>query len=369
MTINQFAPVYGYRGGPSSRPRFGWDRAPSYGGFGAIVTPGTSTYPSQDGTFTIVRGSGQHYGNGLIDGWLIAGTQADGNYALDDNNTGSIVDANTVGRSYKVGSELQKFLDDTPNSPEYKAWLVTQRQQDEAANPKLKAYDDSLRAWAQSQQPPVSVDPLYGFATNFDMSQAPAAVQNAYADFTGHPIPQAPPPPPGPNIYLVGGLTFEDDGTVLDGQTHQPTGQKLTPDQVHSLLTTGALPASSGPPASSPTQTAPASQPASSPPPASSAAQPSSPPSSGGGATLGDQLNAANPSPGSPVSSMPVSSGGGAFAPSGAAVDLTPSGAPATLAPSSAGSTGAVGGFPLWGWLALGGGALLLLSSRRKGRR
>ena len=244
--------VYGFGRAPSKAVYVGAGGLPDgWRGLSGIVTPGSSTYPSQDGTFTIIRGTGPHYGNGLIDGYIVAGTLSSGIYALDDNSTGSEVNEAGLPRQYKVGSELQKFLDDTPTSPEYYDYLKQQRALDEANNPKLKAYDDALRQWATAQQPPVNVDPTYGFATNFDPSQAPDYVQKAYGDFTGHPIPPPPPPPSGPSVYLIAGVRFDENGVIYDG-TGAPTGQKLTPDEVHSLLSTGALPASSSAPSTTP---------------------------------------------------------------------------------------------------------------------
>lgn len=315
-------------------------------GFGAIVTPGQSTYPSQDGTFTIVRGTGAHYGNGLIDGWLIAGQTAAGYYALDDNNTGSMVDDQTVGRRYKVGSEYDAFVNSTPTSPEYLAWLVLQRQQQEQANPRLKAYDDALRAWAQSQQPPVAVDPVYGFATNFSMDSAPLAVQQAYAAFTGNPIPQPPPPPSGPAVYLVGGLRFDDAGNLYNGDGSLIAGVKLTAAEVSSLKSTGKLPAGDpGPFASSSSSSS-----SSTPPPASSSSSSSAPPpantsSSAPPTTTGGASDGTQPATAAGTSTVLDAGGGGGGVPMQVAADGGSSTPAATVAaPSSSGiSWGIVG--------------------------
>jgi hypothetical protein len=341
-------------------------------GLGAIVTPGTSVYPSQDGTFAIVRGTGAHYGNGLIDGWLIAGAQADGYYALDDNNTGSIVDEQTVGRKYKIGSEYDAFVNSTPTSPEYLAWLVLQRQQQEQANPKLKAYDDALRAWAQSQQPPVAVDPVYGFATNFSMDAAPLAVQQAYAAFTGNPIPEPPPPPPGPNIYLQGGFAFDDSGNLYDGTGKVIAGVKLTSAEVASLLSTGHLPAgdagpygssssssspprASSPPASSSSSTPPTTQTSSSAPATQTGgASDGSTPGTAAGASTGGGSTGLNLPSG--TSAVDVSGGGG-----GAPMAVAADGSPAAAAPSSSSM-----GWGLGLLLAAGIAGAAILSTRRR---
>lgn len=330
-------------------------------GLAGLVTPGTSVYRSQDGTFSIVRGTGAHYGNGLIDGWIIGGQTADGYYALDDNNTGSMVSDQTVGRRYKVGSEYDTFVNSTPTSPEYLAYLVQQRLEQEAANPRLKAYDDSLRAWAQSQQPPVSVDPIFGFATNFSMASAPLAVQQAYAAFTGNPIPQPPPPPSGPAVYLVGGFRFDNAGNLYNGDGSLISGVKLTAAEVSSLLSTGSLPAGDSGPYGSKTSSPPPPPPpppatssSSSPPPPTSSSS-SAPPATTGGASDGT----------TPATGAGGSSGGGAApfnAPGGGAFDVGGGGTvtPAAVAPSSM-SWGVVG------LLAAGViGAAVLASGRRR---
>lgn len=343
-------------------------------GFGAIVTPGSSTYPSQDGTFTIVRGTGAHYGNGLIDGFIIAGAQANGFYALDDNNTGSILSDQQVGRQYKIGSEYDAFVNSTPTSPEYIAYEIALRLQQEAANPRLKAYDDSLRAWAQSQQPPVAVDPTYGFATNFDLAQAPSAVQVAYANFTGNPIPPPPPPPARPAQYLVLGVRFDDAGNVYDGSGNPIAGEHLTAAEVAALKSSGALPAgdtgpawfpghtSAPPPATSSSSSSPPPQQQTSAPPATSS---SAPPGTTGGASDGTTpATAAGSSSTSPPAGGGSSSGGGG---GGGGFDTTPSGSPVSVA-----ATPAAGSIP-WGMIGLlaagVAGAVVLSRAHSKGGR
>jgi hypothetical protein len=334
-------------------------------GFGAIVTPGQSTYPSQDGTFTIVRGTGTHWGNGLIDGWIIGGATADGYYALDSNDTGSMVDDQTVGRRYKVGSEYDAFVNSSETSPEYIAYEISLRLQQEAANPRLKAYDDALRAWAQSQQPPVQVDPVYGFATNYDPAQAPMAVQVAFADFTGNPIPQPPPPPAGPAEYVQGGVRFDDAGNVYDSSGNLIAGEKLTPAEVASLKATGSLPAGDTGPAWFPGHTT-----ALTPPPQQQPAQPpatssSAPPGATGGASDGSSpaTGAGSSSTSQPAGPQPGSSGP-TFQPSGGPMTL-PTDVAAAAAPSS-------GSIP-WGMVGLIGagivGAVVLSRAHSKGGR
>lgn len=280
---------------PAGRRRRVIGRTYGFGspGFGlsGIVTPGTSTYPSDDGSFTIVRGSGEHWGNGLIGGqYIIAGTGGT-YYDLSDNNTGGLLDPASAPK-YKIGGELQRFLDSTYTSPEYYQYLRDQRAQQEQANPKLKEFDDALRRWA-AEQPGIPVDPVFGFPTA-SIEQGPDYVAAAYADFTGNPIKQAPPPPQGPAMYLVAGILFGDDGTVYDQSTHQPTGQKLTPDQVTALKTTGQLPSSSTPAPSQP--------------------QPAVPGSPG----------YATPAPSAPPNATPVPPSSSAPFPSSSAPDLVP---------------------------------------------
>jgi hypothetical protein len=332
-------------------------------GFGAIVTPGTSTYPSQDGTFAIVRGSGSRWGNGLIDGWLIAGTTLDGYYALDSNDTGLIVDDQTVGRRYKVGSEYDAFVNSSETSPEYIAYEIALRQQQEQQNPKLKAYDDALRRWAISQQPPVSVDPVYGFATGYDASQAPPDVQAAYADFTGNPMPLPPPPPARPAEYLQGGITFDDAGNVYDSSGNPIPGVVLTPAEVASLKATGSLPSGDSGPAGLPGHSAPPPQQQTSAPPSSSS---SAPAGTTGGTTDG---NSPATSAGSNTTAPPA--GGGQAAPSGELpVDVGT--APMSVAPAPAAAAPAASSLP-WGMIGLVGagvvGAIVLSRARSKGSK
>jgi len=62
--------------------------------------------------------------------------------------------------------------------------------------------------------------------------------------------------PTGPARYLIGGIEFLDNGTVVSINGKSVTGITLTPDEVHSLITTGALPAGdSGPAAPAPPST------------------------------------------------------------------------------------------------------------------
>ena len=199
-----------------TRPR------PRFQGFGdvtsRIVTPGVSTYPSEDGTFAIVRGTGEHYGNGLIDGWIVGGVDALGYYALDDNNTGSMVDDVTVGRRYKAGAEYQTFIDDTPTSPEYGDYLKAQEAADEAKNPLLKAFRDALHQWVSSGdwKGPVGVD---GLPIGGTYDQAPAYVQAPWAAFmnAAKPAPAPAPASTEPARYLQNGLETYADGTPVPG--------------------------------------------------------------------------------------------------------------------------------------------------------
>lgn len=73
------------------------------------------------------------------------------------------------------------------------------------------------------------------------------AVPNLYNSLIGNlsALTPAPPPPAptGPARYLVGGIEFLDTGTVLSVNGTTVSGQTLTQDQMHALLTTGALPA------------------------------------------------------------------------------------------------------------------------------
>jgi len=69
--------------------------------------------------------------------------------------------------------------------------------------------------------------------------------------------PYVPPPAPsGPARYLVGGIEFLEDGTVISVNGTPVSGVTLTPAEVQSLVTTGALPAGdTGPAAPAPTTT------------------------------------------------------------------------------------------------------------------
>lgn len=228
-------------GGPTSAGAvFGF--AGSRAGLGAIVTPGQTTYPSDDGTFTLVRGTGEHYGNALIGPYLVAGTYANDTYALDDNDTGASLAPNQAP-VYHVGGELQRFLDDTPNSREFHDYEKSLELSEEAANPYLKAYHDALRQYAAASGYTGPVDDA-GVPTQIAIETAPKYVQDAYTAFTGNPV--APPPAPyvpGPAEYLIAGIDFLEDGTVKTFNGKPVTGITLTPDEIHSLLTAGSLPA------------------------------------------------------------------------------------------------------------------------------
>lgn len=78
-----------------------------------------------------------------------------------------------------------------------------------------------------------------------------AKVPNLYNQLTAglNLAPETPSPPPapsapsGPATYLIAGITFQSgDGTVIAVNGQPYSGPKLTPTEVQSLLTTGALP-------------------------------------------------------------------------------------------------------------------------------
>ena len=146
------------------------------------------------------------------------------------------------------------------------------------------------------------------------------AVPNLYNQLTAGlnlatETPPPPPPPPsaptGPAMYLVAGILFDANGVVYNQSNHQPTGETLTSDEVHSLLTTGQLPAGSPPLAPQSNSPSPVPAPVSVQPAAPS--PPSSIPSTG-----------ATSSPAGTSLATPAGSGGAAAipAPTGGATDV-----------------------------------------------
>lgn len=86
----------------------------------------------------------------------------------------------------------------------------------EKANPNLGGYYGALRTWAG--QTGMTVDPMTGLPTGgFDMASAPQAVQDAYKNFTGNPLPEPATPDPGPARYLTGGVEHYADGSPVPG--------------------------------------------------------------------------------------------------------------------------------------------------------
>jgi hypothetical protein len=165
--------------------------------------------------------------------------------------------------------------------------------------------------------------------------------------------------PTGPARYLQGGIEFLDNGTVLSVNGQAVSGITLTPDEVHSLMTTGSLPPGDttfAPPAPPPPPPLPppSTSTTSTPTTPGPAILPPLPPTSGNGS-----YDSANPG-----------SSGSSFSSGASPFDMSSAPAPAAVVPVASSSSSTK-------WLLIAGAGIAALAflhphtrpSRRRRRR
>lgn len=253
--------------------------------------------------FTLGDPTSDLWGAGYFNGHKIievgqAGPGGQLYYGLDDGTLGPVVSdainqaiTNAANAAYAVYNYIEGLR--TSNNPAMVAVL---------SDPEWIATQGQPVVWANLSQ---------------ELQDKIKLVPNLYNALTGGSEPAPPPPPPstptGPAMYLVAGYLFDANGVVYDQQTHQPSGHTFTPDEVHSLLTTGQLPAGSTTPGPSPAPPAPPSTMTLAPPIPSSPTSVPGPPAPQGPTdmtpqpapfTVGPPVNPSGPD-------NPVPSGGG----------------------------------------------------------
>lgn len=185
------------------------------------------------------------------------------------------------------------------------------------------------------------------------------AVPNLYNTLIGNfaavtPAP-APVAPSGPQRYVVGGIEFLDNGTVISVNGTPVSGQTLTQAQMNALLSTGKLPAGDTS-ATATATTAPVTSDTVSVIPGSVAAQPPPPPP-----PSAQTMDGTNPDVSMGPSAGGGTSGGGLTMPMGPATDV---GGGGTVPAATASMFGGVSPMALAGVAVLG----FLVLSRKKGR-